>query len=120
LGDLGNLGDLEDEESTSSTSKQIVPSNISSKKVPEPLDHFTNALEICTWLVDRPYILKLANQMLEAKRLSPSPSPNVSDVYGNSDGFDLVSVGCSSGSSRNSSDVFLTRHSSAIDDVRII
>lgn len=118
MGGLGNLGDLGDEESTSSTSKQIVPSNISSKKVPEPLDHFTNALEICTWLVERPYILKLANQMLEAKKLSPSP--NVSDGFGNSDGFDLVSVGCSSGSSRNSSDVFLTRHSSAIDDVRII
>jgi hypothetical protein len=110
------LGDLVDEENTFSMSKQIVSSNnvsnISPKNVPEQLEHFTNALEICTWLIERPYILKLANEMLDAKRLSP----NVSDVFNNSDGHDLISVG----SSRNSSEVFLTRPSNIMKDVRII
>ena len=37
---------------------------------PEPLDTFSNKLEICEWLVSHPDILHLADEMLVAKRAS--------------------------------------------------
>ena len=55
------------------------------------------------------------------KSLLLSLLPNISDVFSNSNNFDLVSVRYSSRNSRrNSSDILLTRHSNIINDVRII
>src|SRR3990170_349638 len=53
------------------------------RKVPEQLENFTNTLEICTWLVERPHILNLANQMLDAKKSSPSVTPTIFDISDN-------------------------------------
>jgi len=63
------------------------------RKVPEQLENFTNTLEICTWLVERPHILNLANQMLDAKKSSPNVTPNIFDISDN------VSIRSSFGSS---------------------
>src|SRR3989337_1399779 len=53
------------------------------RKVPEQLENFTNTLEICTWLVERPHILNLANQMLDAKKSTPSVTPTIFDISDN-------------------------------------
>lgn len=45
-------------------------------------------MEICTWLVERPHILRLANQMLDAKKASPDFVP---DIF-SSDGTGPLSV----------------------------
>ena len=63
------------------------------RKVPEQLENFTNTLEICTWLVERPHILNLANQMLDAKKSTPSVTPTIFDISDN------VSIRSSSGGS---------------------
>ena len=82
------------------------------RKVPEQLENFTNTLEICTWLVERPHILNLANQMLDAKKSSPNVTPNIFNI---SDNVSIRSSfgGSSGGGSGSVPDV-------ANDGVRII
>jgi len=83
------------------------------RKVPEQLENFTNTLEICTWLVERPHILNLANQMLDAKKSSPNVTPTIFDVSDN------VSIRSSSIGSGGVSDIADNSYVK-IDDVRII
>lgn len=72
--------------------------NKDKKSVPVQFEGFTNKLEVCTWLVERPNILQLANKMLDAKRSSL-------DVT--SDGFpeshNLIPLGGFAGASTSSS-----------------
>ena len=56
-------------------------------------------MEICTWLVERPHILRLANQMLDAKKASPDFVP---DIF-SSDSIGPLSVRGSAGGSAGSS-----------------
>src|SRR6266498_2037102 len=83
------------------------------RKVPEQLENFTNTLEICTWLVERPHILHLANQMLDAKKSTPNVTPTIFDVSDN------VSIRSSSVSSGGVPDIANDFHVK-IDGVRII
>ena len=83
------------------------------RKVPEQLENFTNTLEICTWLVERPHILNLANQMLDAKKSTPSVTPTIFDISDN------VSIRSSSIGSGGVSDIADNSYVK-IDDVRII
>ncbi len=73
-----------------------------------------NDLEICTWLIERPHILQLANQMYEARKTSQDI---VHVPRYNFDVDDHISVA----GSRSSSD-FLTNTNSSDNDeeVRII
>src|SRR6266540_4122231 len=83
------------------------------RKVPEQLENFTNTLEICTWLMERPHILHLANQMLDAKKSTPNVTSTILDISDN------VSIRSSSISSEGILDIandFYVK----IDEVRII
>src|SRR5688572_29331205 len=53
------------------------------RKISKQLENFTNTLEICTWFVERPHILNLANQMLDAKKSTPSITPTIFDISDN-------------------------------------
>lgn len=53
------------------------PPPLSSKNTlttPQEFENFTNELEICSWLVEKPHILRLANQMMKAKETPPDIS----------------------------------------------
>jgi hypothetical protein len=69
-------------------------------------------LEVCSWLIERPKILRLANKMLDAKTSS----------LGNVD-FSGVPIGSSSGCPSvisGGTDTVPNQHSNEIDEVRII
>src|SRR6266542_1422221 len=83
------------------------------RKVPEQLENFTNTLEICIWLVKRPHILHLANQMLDAKKSTLNITPTIFNVSDN------VSIRSSSISSGGVLDIANDFHVK-IDRVRII
>ncbi len=83
-------------------------------RIPDPLETCTNNLEICTWLIERPHILQLANQMYEARKTSQ----DIAHVprY-NFDVDDRISVA----GSRSSSDFLTNTNSSGNgEEVRII
>src|SRR6266498_823352 len=89
------------------------PSLPLSRKVSEQLENFTNTLEICIWLVERPHILHLANQMLDAKKSTPNVTSTIFDISDN------ISIRSSSISSEGILDIandFYVK----IDEVRII
>jgi len=113
--------DEDEEENRKLSSKSASPKNVSVPEhvsipeyvsIPEPLESFTNTLEICTWLVEHPYILNLANRMLDAKTLSPVSS----NVFINND------TSAAGGCFRNDTDTFTRSSSSSIvvENVRII
>src|SRR6266540_2347078 len=89
------------------------PPLLLSRKVPEQLKNFTNTLEIYTWLVERPHILHLANQMLDAKKSIPNVTPTIFDISDN------VSIRSSSVSLRGVPNIANDFHVK-IDGVRII
>ncbi len=66
--------------------------------VPVQFESFTNKLEVCTWLVERPCILQLANKMLDAKRSSLDVTSD-----GFSESYNLIPFGGSAGASTSSS-----------------
>jgi hypothetical protein len=109
--DIESVEDKEKSKDKNKTKNSISPIP---KNTPEQLENFTNTLEICTWLVERPHILQLANQMLDAKKSSPDVTSNIFDNSGH------ISVGCSSAGSASISEVISSASTSnAIDDVRI-
>ncbi len=83
------------------------------RKVPEQLKNFTNMLEICIWLMKRPHILHLANQMLDAKKSTPNVTPTIFDV---SDNISIRSSSVSLGGIPNIANDFHVK----INGVRII
>lgn len=91
--------------------------NKDKKSVPVQFEGFTNKLEVCTWLVERPNILQLANKMLDAK---------MSSLDVTSDGFpeshNLIPLGGSAGASTSSLKNFSDgcNSSNVVEEVRII
>ena len=109
--DIESVEDKEKSKDKNKTKNSISPIP---KNTPEQLENFTNTLEICTWLVERPHILQLANQMLDAKKSSPDVTSNIFDNFGH------ISVGCSSAGSASTSEVISSAGTSnVIDDIRI-
>jgi len=111
-----------DEEESSVSPKNVLPKEVLSPKevlpkiVPdqfENFENFDNTLEICSWLIERPSILQLANKMLDAKSSSPGIIPETfSNFSGN------MSTRPSSEGSRTSPDIFSS--DIIVDNVRII
>ena len=96
-----------DEEESSVSPKNVLPKEVLSPKevlpkiVPDQFENFDNTLEICSWLIERPSILQLANKMLDAKSSSPGIIPETfSNFSGN------MSTRPSSEGSRTSPDIF--------------
>ena len=96
---------VEDENRSINKDKKSIPRSLI---VPVQFEGFTNNLEVCTWLVERPYILQLATKMLDAKRSSLDiiPLEGSAGTSTSSSLKNFSSDGCNSGN--------------VVEDVRII
>jgi|tagenome__1003787_1003787.scaffolds.fasta_scaffold20954407_2 hypothetical protein len=54
--------------------------SIEDEEDPPQFEEITNQLQICNWLVKRPNILRLANEMLAAKTNKPSSIKQTSSI----------------------------------------